>query len=194
MKRAIYAVLGILIIVVSSVPYLIWGNFFKAAAILGYGWLFTCTTIANATVFIPSSSTLYVLLASRVMNPWLCCIVGGIGTAVGEQVSYLCGRIGRKAISDFSFHDKIAGWIKAKGTITVFIFALLPLPIFDFVGTAAGSCKMSWVRYTIAGICGKLLKMVISVAFVFYVLPILLTYNESVPREIIEWYNSLLIG
>jgi membrane protein YqaA with SNARE-associated domain len=47
----------------------------------------------------------------------------------------------------------------------VFVFALLPLPLFDVAGTVAGVCKMPIAKFITACFLGKTLKM-LTVAFI----------------------------
>ena len=57
--------------------------------------------------------------------------------------------------------------------LTVLLFAVLPLPVFDVVGMLCGAMKMNVVRFF--GIClaGKLIKMLCCVWLAHELLPLL---------------------
>ena len=45
------------------------------------------------------------------------------------------------------------------GMLTIFVLAILPLPLFDIAGMAAGVLKMPLPKFLIATLGGKLIKM-----------------------------------
>ena len=75
-------------------------------AFVGYLGVAVACAISNVSILLPSSSTLIVVAAASSLNPILCVLAGGLGTALGEQSSYLCGRIGRKGVGDNDIHEK----------------------------------------------------------------------------------------
>ena len=137
-------------------------------------------------------ATLIVLAAASTLNPVLAILCGGIGTCLGEQSSYICGRIGRLSIDHESIKEKkIYDRVKKKSVLTVFIFAFVPLPVFDIVGIAAGILGMNWGKYTLAAALGKILKFAIAVVGVFLLLPAIVNY---VPPPFDEIINKTLEG
>ena len=70
--------------------------------------------------------------------------------------------------------------------MTVFIFAFLPLPVFDIVGIAAGVMRMNWGKYLLAAVLGKTLKFFLAVVGIYYVLPSILPFLADSSRIIIE--------
>lgn len=172
LKKTLVFILGLFIAFVFSLPYLVFRNEIQDMATLGYIGLILSCAISNVTILIPSSSTLIVLAASTTLNPILCIICGGIGTSIGEQASYILGRVGRLGIDDQSIKEKkIFENVKEHSFMTIFLFAFIPLPVFDIVGIASGVLKIRWLKYTIAAVIGKTLKFAMAVVGVFYILP-----------------------
>ena len=172
-KKVLSVLGGIVVAVVFAIPYIFFREQIQDMAVLGYIGLAVACLISNISIFLPSSSTIIVLVAATTLNPWLCILFGGIGTAFGEQASYLCGVIGSSGFSkDEPVQKKVVlNWFSNKPFLTVFLFAFVPLPVFDIVGIVAGTKKMKWWKYTLAAVFGKTLKFLMAVVLVHYILP-----------------------
>ena len=173
-KEVMFFILGIAVAVLCSAPYMIFRDYLEKLPLTGYIGLFISCMVANSTVFLPASSILYVLSASTVLNQWICCLVGGIGSAIGEQAGYFCGCAGNRVVKDTLFFQKVSRWLNKHDFFTVFIFAVLPVPVFDVAGVAAGSCHMKWHIFTLASILGKMVKMFLTVFTLYHVMPSML--------------------
>lgn len=170
--RAGMIVLSLVVAMIFSAPYVLFREELRACAAVGYAGLFLSCLLANASLFLPASSTMMVVAAATTLEPWLCVLVGGLGTAVGEQASYLCGLAGSRAVQcSAAWAQRIRGWLQGHAFITVFLFALIPLPLFDFAGVAAGAMRMNWLKFTLAASLGKVLKFALVVGFTFWFVP-----------------------
>lgn len=179
--------LGIIFAIMMSAPYIIYREQIQQMALVGYLSVAVACAISNASILLPSSSTLIVVAAASSLNPMLCVLAGGLGTALGEQSSYICGRIGRKGIDDNENTEKrVMKWMKRHDALTVFVFAFLPLPIFDIVGIAAGVFRMNWIKYMVSAVLGKTLKFFLAIISLYYVLPTLLPFIDGPGHVIIE--------
>ena len=189
LKKILLTLAGLSIGVLFSLPYLLLRKQIQVLPALGYLGVIALCAISNGSLFLPTSSTLIVLTAATVLNPFLCILAGGAGTAAGEQVSYLCGRIGLSWVErDAEKESRVMTWLNRNNVLTVFLFALLPLPIFDIVGLAAGATRMNWFRYALAAVAGKTLKFAITVTYVLYVLP---HFLGQLPAQVQTFYESL---
>ena len=73
-------------------------------------------------------------------------------------------------------YQRLAGWMRSYGDITVLVMALIPNPFFDLAGMAAGVLKMPVVRFLLWCSIGKILKMLVfaysgATLFRFFSLP-----------------------
>ena len=127
----------------------------------GYFGIFFSCLIANSTVFLPAPSSAIVFSFANVYLPFWVALVGTFGAVVGEHIGYLAGVAGRKSIEKNEQEEKIIYYVEKYGMIAVFVFAFLPLPLFDLVGIAAGAMKMSYPLFLIPCLLGKFLKMLI---------------------------------
>lgn len=165
-QKWICAAVPCVLICLFSLPFLILRAQIKQLAALGYLGLFLACFISNASVLLPSSSTLYVVLAATALNPVLCVAMGGLGAALGELCSFFCGRAGSllRERKDSAFQGRIHHWLQKSAFVTIFFFAFLPLPFFDLIGLAAGADQVSWIKYFAAVLVGKLFKLSFSLA------------------------------
>ncbi len=189
-KKALLSLLGIAIGVLFSLPYFLFREEIGRIPALGYLGVLASCAISNGSLFLPTSSTLIVLSASTALNPFLCILTGGLGAAIGEQVSYLCGRIGLSWIErDPEKENRIVRWLDRNSMLTVFLFAYLPLPLFDLVGVTAGAVKMNWLKFTGAAATGKLLKFTTVVVYMRYMLP---HFIGQLPEWVQTLYGSYI--
>lgn len=174
-NRLLSVLLGAALFLLFALPFVFLREQLENMAALGYIGLFSACALSNVSVFLPSSSTMFVILASSVLNPALCVLIGGLGTALGEQCSYLCGRAGASSFErkDDDALGRVHGFVRRHAFLAVFLFALAPLPVFDLAGVAAGADRMPWPKYALAAFLGKTIKFAVSVLLVIAVFPIL---------------------
>lgn len=176
-KRVLSVGIGILFAVAVSAPYILFREQIRQFAAAGYIGVALACAISNISILLPSSSTLIVVAAASALNPFLCVAAGGLGTALGEQSSYICGRLGGKGFDDTGENEKkIIRYLEKHAFLTVFVFAFLPLPVFDIVGIAAGAMKIKWTKYAVAAVLGKVAKFSLAVVAVYYLIPLILPY------------------
>ena len=125
----------------------------------GYIGVFAACFAANSTVFLPAPSSIIVFTFASVYSPFWVAVIGGLGAALGEIVGYIAGYSGRQAVDTSNRGLQLKIWLEKYGVLAVFIFAFLPLPLFDLLGVLAGATKMNFIRFILPTIAGKILKM-----------------------------------
>lgn len=171
-KKGLFIFIGLLMAAAFSAPYILFGEQIREMAIVGYVSLFLACSLSNVSILIPSSATIIVLAAASTLNPWVCILCGGLGTALGEQSSYVCGLIGTVGFdASLDWNRKMLEALRKHAFLTVFLFAFVPLPVFDIVGIAAGAIRMNWWKYTLAAVFGKTLKFLLAILGIFYIVP-----------------------
>lgn len=191
LKKVFSIIAGCGIAILFAAPYIVFRDEVQNLSALGYLGLFVSCLISNLSIFLPTSSTIIIVVAASTLNPWLCILIGGIGTALGEQASYLCGFVGASGFNakDNAGERHVLKWYEKRSFLTVFLFAFVPLPVFDIVGIIAGTKKMEWWKYTLAAVLGKILKFFIVVAVIYYLFPVII---DEFPGEIGEMINEYL--
>ena len=125
----------------------------------GYTGLFLVSLLTNATIIFPIPGIVFTTAMGAVYNPLWVALVAGIGAALGEITGYLTGFSGQFVVENQEWYQKVAIWMKKYGRATVFAMALIPNPIFDLTGIAAGVLKMPITRFFFWCLAGKFLKM-----------------------------------
>jgi len=126
---------------------------------LGYPGIFLVSMLANATLILPVPGVLFTSAMGAVFNPFWVAVAAGSGAAVGEISGYLAGFSGRGIVERTKWSDRIEGWMRKYGGITIFVMALIPNPVFDVAGITAGALKMPFYQFFLFCWLGKVLKM-----------------------------------
>ncbi len=150
--------LGILAAVIAAIAaaLLLRGNF--GTAQVGYGAVALSALVASAGLVIPVPALATACATAIYLNPFLVGIIAGTAESAGELSGYYLGYTGRDVLSRSRLYQRLESWMRRRGWLLLFVVSLVPNPIFDVVGIAAGA-----LRYPIWGFLavvwvGKVLK------------------------------------
>jgi uncharacterized membrane protein YdjX (TVP38/TMEM64 family) len=59
------------------------------------------------------------------------------------------------------WYETLTAWMRKYGDLTIFMMALVPNPLFDLAGMAAGMLKLPFFRFLLWCSIGKILKMLL---------------------------------
>lgn len=126
----------------------------------GYLGLFVISVVGNATVLLPMPSLVATFITGGVLNPWLVGIVSGAGMAIGELSGYLAGCGGRAIVEakDRDRYQRLENWMRRYGALTIFVLSVIPNPVFDLAGIAAGALHYPVWRFLLFCFLGKTVK------------------------------------
>lgn len=126
----------------------------------GYGYLgiFLLSMLGSSTIVIPAPTSLAILIAGSIFNPFLVGIISAFGSAIGELTGYFAGYGGKILIKENKISKKINGWMQKRGSLTIFILAATPNPFFDIAGISAGLSNYPVKKYFLYTFLGKLMK------------------------------------
>jgi len=129
----------------------------------GYLGVFLVTLVSSLTIVLPVPGTVVVIAAAGIWNTPLIALVASIGGTLGEVSAYLLGYWGRAFIApEHSQRYQMAErWMKRRGGFAIFIFALVPFLIFDFVGIAAGVFRYPLRKFYLFTWLGRLPRSLI---------------------------------
>lgn len=165
-RKLLIGVAAVLVAAAGSLPFLLFAEEIRQMATLGYLGLFAACALTNASVFLPASGIAFTMAAAMVLDPLLCAVLGGLGTACGELVGYVLGRIGCRRVEDLHQLEKARVWLRRYGYLSIFAFAALPLPLFDVIGITAGTARLHPVKFFAVCTAGKIIKMLVYVFIV----------------------------
>ncbi len=150
------AVIGLTVLIYSL------GNNILALRAFGLPGLFIITFLANATIVLPAPGLLVVAAFAGSELPWISVgLVAAVGATLGEMSGYLAGSSGRAIVPDRALYNRLEGWMKRYGPLTITALAFIPSPLFDLAGVIAGALKMPWYVFLFWCFLGKLPKMLL---------------------------------
>ena len=132
----------------------------KLEELEGYGYtaVFLVGLISNATLILPVPGLAVSSVLGAVFNPFIVGIVAGTGQALGELTGYLAGYSGQTWVDENRTYDRLVRWTDQYGTLMVFVLALIPNPVFDVAGLAAGALRMPLWKFFLSCVAGKIIK------------------------------------
>ena len=135
----------------------------KLADLAGFGYLgiFLISVLSNATIAFPVPGIAAVFAGGGVLNPLLVALVAGLGEPLGEMTGYVAGYGGSAIIRDTELFERVRPWVERRGFLTLFVLSLIPNPLFDLAGIAAGIIRFPVYRFLFACWLGKTLKALI---------------------------------
>jgi membrane protein YqaA with SNARE-associated domain len=129
----------------------------------GYAGVFFASLLANATIALPVPGVA-VTIGTALALPhewWLVALVGAMGEAIGESTGYLAGYGGGAIIENRRIYDRLSTWMERHGMATIFVFSLIPNPLIDLAGIAAGASRYPYYKFIVACWLGKSLKTLV---------------------------------
>ena len=127
----------------------------------GYLAVFLIGLVSNATLILPVPGLAVSSVMGSVLDPWLVGLVGGVGQALGELTGYMAGYSGQTLVDENPIYNRLTSWMRRHGALTIFVLALIPNPVFDLGGIAAGALRFPLWKFLASSALGKVLKNVI---------------------------------
>ena len=126
-----------------------------------YPGIFLLSLLSNATIILPAPGIAITFAMGAVFNPWAVAVTAGAGAALGELTGYLAGFSGSEIVSNNRTYETLKAWTQKYGSWAIMLIAFIPNPVFDLAGIAAGALKMPVLKFLLAVLIGKILKMLI---------------------------------
>jgi membrane protein DedA with SNARE-associated domain len=145
-----------------------------------YAGVFLTNLASTATFYFPvpgltaAAQTLIATEGDGAHFPWLVGIAGGAGMAVGEVTAYYGGLLGAELVRgrELPGPARVRRWIERAvrrinwlmsrwGMLTLFVLSAVPNPAFEVAGLTAGSVRMSFRRFFVAVIAGKIVRGIV---------------------------------
>ncbi|MGQ4834322.1 MAG: YqaA family protein [Candidatus Asgardarchaeia archaeon] len=152
----------------------------------GYIGAFIISIFGNFTIIfpVPYSLAIFLLGASRQVDPLLLGLISGLGAQIGEFSAYLLGRGISKAELEKKYGErfkKINQMIEDYGFWAIVLFAATPLPD-DLILVPAGIIGYDFKKTMIAGLIGKIILTTFLAYAGFYSMEFVAKYlGESGP-------------
>lgn len=131
---------------------------FTELAALGYGGIMAVSLLSSATIILPAPSLLLVFAMGSALPPVLVGLAAGAGEAMGELTGYAAGFAGRAVIEEQRTYERLKDWMERRGGITILVLSVVPNPLFDLAGIAAGTLHYPLWRFLAICWVGKSIK------------------------------------
>lgn len=124
----------------------------------GYPGIFLSSLIGNASIALPIPSLAVTFAMGAVLNWVLVGLVSGVGEALGESTGYLAGYGGAAIVENQELYRRMQVWMASHGFITIFVLSVVPNPVIDLAGIAAGAARFGFGRFLFSCWLGKAIK------------------------------------
>ena len=128
---------------------------------LGYPAVFLISLFGNATLIVPVPAFAVICTGGTILHPLLVGILGGTGQALGEMTGYVAGFGGQGFFQKGPYYQRINSWVARRGWVAILLLGVIPNPIFDFAGLAAGALRMPAWQFLAAAAAGKTIRAII---------------------------------
>jgi len=130
----------------------------------GYWGAFLVNLVGSAAVVIPVPGLAAVCAGATSeigLNFVLLAIAGAAGSTIGEITGYLAGYGSQGVVQKSRYYSRIRSWVVRRGGFALFILAVIPNPLFDIGGIAAGSLGYPISKFFLWVGLGKVIKFLI---------------------------------
>ncbi|HIF72441.1 MAG TPA: DedA family protein [Dehalococcoidia bacterium] len=128
---------------------------------LGYGGVWIVSFIAAGSIILPVPGPAAVCIAAAPdlgLNPLLIGLISASAEALGEMTGYIAGLSGRSLLERNKYYPKMHSMVKKRGGLILFFGAIIPNPLFDVIGIAAGSTGYPIKRFLAVVFVAKTIK------------------------------------
>ena len=155
------------VIAFTTIGIVMWFTGSLNAENAGYSGLWIINFIAAGLIVVPISGPAAVCVAAAPdfgLNPLSIGFISASAEALGELTGYILGLSGRSFFERNRFYPRVHGWVTKRGGIILFLGAVIPNPLFDVIGVAAGSIGYPIKRFVVIVFVAKSIKSV-SIAY-----------------------------
>ena len=135
--------LGLISFVVAFVIFgtVLWITDNLNAENVGYSGLWIISFIAAGSIVLPLPGPVAVCIAATPdlgLNPLVIGLVSASAEALGEMTGYIAGISGRSLLKRNKYYPRVQSLILRRGGLFLLLGAIIPNPLFDVLGIAAG--------------------------------------------------------
>ena len=143
----------------------------------GYVGVFTVNLITCASILFPIPGEAVNIAAGATLTPVTVALVATVGATIGEMTAYAAGILGRKMmLRGYSRqYAQAEEWMNRHGVFAVFLFALIPMLVYDLIGIVAGSTRYHLGKFMAATFAGRFLRCLVEACLgysLIHVLPL----------------------
>ena len=134
---------------------------------LGYPGIFLLSFLGSFSMVLPVPGLISLCASGGFLNPYVAGVFAGVGETIGELSGYAVGYGGKTVVEKHAFYQRVRAWMERRGALVIFLVSVIPNPVVDVVGIAAGATRFPLHRFLVIVLAGKILKG-IAVAYACY--------------------------
>ena len=155
--------------IVLSIAFFVFKDFFKESTSLGLIGLFIINFVSNASFFVSAPTFLTVVAGGNLYSPVLVALASSLGATAGDAIGFAFGFAGHKLTKHKLEKKKwfriLEKHFKKHGNWLLFVFALIPNPIFDAIGLIAGIFAYPFFKFFFIVWLGRLIRYYLLASF-----------------------------
>ena len=126
---------------------------------VGYTSIWVIGFIGASLLFLPLSVLASVCVAVAVdLNRFIVAVVAASAESIGELTGYMAGMGGKSFFERKRFYLRFKNFFLRYAGLTLVLFSIIPNPLFDIIGVAAGSILYPVKRFLLLVFIGKAIK------------------------------------
>lgn len=136
---------------------------------LGYVGIFLMSFLGSVSLVLPVPGIIAVCGAGGLEYSLVgVALLSGTGETLGEISGYAIGYGGRGVVERRRFFARVRSWMEKRGTWIIFLVSVVPNPVVDLIGIAAGSVRFPFAKFLAIVWVGKTIKGFIVVHSCFW--------------------------
>lgn len=128
---------------------------------VGYAGVWLLSFIGAASIIVPVPGLAAVCVAATPavgLDPLVIGVIAGSAEALGEMTGYMAGVGGKTVLQRHRLYPRVRDLLLRRGGIIVFAGSVIPNPLFDIMGIAAGSTAYPLRRFLVIVLAAKSIK------------------------------------
>lgn len=125
---------------------------------VGYPGVFFLSFLGSAAMVLPVPGLISLCAVSVLLNPLALGLLAAVGETLGEISGYAVGFGGGSLVDRSRTYVRIRWWVKKRGWVVLLLVSIIPNPLFDLVGIAAGATRYPIARFLAIVLVGKIIK------------------------------------
>ena len=154
-------ILTVIVSTILSIALFVLPIDYKQLGNWGYLGLFIGVFWGSATIILPTPAFAFTIIAGKFLNPYLVGIVSGAAATLGELVGYYVGHETSQLLKTKPSYKLVEKFVRKFGFFFLLFFAMIPNPLFDLAGIAAGTMNMPVWQYVVAVFIGKSIRFIL---------------------------------
>lgn len=154
-------VIALLLVVAIGILLFRFREQIQALGSYGYLGVFLLSIVTCSTIVVPFPGWVVIAALGAILNPFLVGIVSGLGGTIGETTGYMLGYGGRMAVENVGLYQRMVQEMRRWGGAVIFVLALIPNPLFDIAGAAAGALRFPLWKFFLFGAAGRIPKHIL---------------------------------